>query len=68
MEFIESYITDQEGKVKAVILKYDTYKKIEELLLDIGLAKSMEEIMDEEEIDLKEAISFYERLKNENQI
>ena len=35
----------------------------EELLLDIGLAKSMEEIMDEEEIDLKEAISFYEKLK-----
>ena len=50
------------------ILNFQKYKKIEELLLDIGLAKSMEEIMDEEEIDLKEAISFYERLKNENQI
>ena len=44
-------------------MNFQKYKKIEELLLDIGLAKSMEEIMDEEEIDLKEAISFYEKLK-----
>jgi len=45
------------------ILSFQKYKKIEELLLDIGLAKSMEEIIDEEEMDLKEAISFYEKLK-----
>ena len=45
------------------ILNFQKYKRTEELLLDIGLAKSMEEIMDEEEIDLKEAISFYEKLK-----
>jgi len=44
-------------------LNFQKYKKIEELLLDIGLAKSMEEIIDEEEMDLKEAISFYEKLK-----
>ena len=44
-------------------MNFQKYKKIEELLLDIGLAKSMEEIIDEEEMDLKEAISFYEKLK-----
>ena len=44
-------------------MSFQKYKKIEELLLDIGLAKSMEEIIDEEEMDLKEAISFYEKLK-----
>jgi len=49
-------------------LSSQKYKITEELLLDVGLAKSMEEIIDEEEIDLKEAISFYEKLKNENQI
>ena len=50
------------------ILNFQKYKKIEELLLDIGLAKFMEEIIDEEEMDLEEAICFYEKLKNENQI
>ena len=50
------------------ILSFQKYKKIEELLLDIGLAKFMEEIIDEEEMDLEEAICFYEKLKNENQI
>jgi len=55
MELVESYITDDRGKVKSVILNYQRYKKFEEMLLDAGLAKAMEEAKDDEEVDLQEA-------------
>jgi hypothetical protein len=55
MELVESYITDEKGKIKSVILNYQTYKKFEELLLDAGLAKAMEEVKYDDELDLQEA-------------
>ena len=55
MELVESYITDDRGKIKSVILNYQKYKKFEEMLLDVGLAKAMEEVKDDEEVDLQEA-------------
>jgi len=55
MEIIDSYITDEKGNIKSVILDYRLYKKLEELILDSGLAKAMEEVSDDEEFDLDEA-------------
>jgi hypothetical protein len=49
------YITDQKGHIKSVILDYTTYKKIEEILLDYGLAKAMDEAAEEDEVDLETA-------------
>ena len=51
MNIVQSYITDEKGNIKGVILYYKTFKKIE----DYGLLKTMEEVEDEEEVDLETA-------------
>lgn len=55
MEIHKSYIVDETGDIKNVIIDYKSFKKIEELLLDMGLAKAMEEALDDEEVDLEQA-------------
>ncbi|MGE0083885.1 MAG: hypothetical protein AB7S75_05640 [Desulfococcaceae bacterium] len=50
----KSYITDESGKIKSVILDYQLYQKIEELLPDEGLLKAMEEVQDEETVEYEE--------------
>jgi len=55
MDIAESFITDASGSIKSVIIDYATFKKIEQILLDEGLAKAMTEIQDEEEVGLEEA-------------
>jgi len=55
MDIAESFITDASGSIKSVIINYATFKKIEQILLDEGLARAMTEIQDEEEVDLEEA-------------
>lgn len=54
MELVKDYIVDETGKVKKVVLDYDVFKKLEELMLDLGLAKAMEEVSDDEELSLEE--------------
>lgn len=54
MNITKSYITDESGKIKSVILDYQFYQKIEELLLDEVLLKAMEEIQDEETVEYKD--------------
>jgi len=54
MNIAKSYITDESGKIKSVILDYQLYQKIEELLLDDGLLKAMEEMQDEETVGYEE--------------
>ncbi len=54
MNIAKSYITDESGKIKSVILDYQLYQKIEELLLDEGLLKAMEEVRDEETVEYEE--------------
>jgi PHD/YefM family antitoxin component YafN of YafNO toxin-antitoxin module len=55
MDLKKTYIVDDEGKPKAVIIDYDQFRKIESVLLDEGLAKRMEEIENDDEVDLDEA-------------
>lgn len=55
MILVDSFITDKDGNIKDVIMPYNTYKKIESLLLDTGLGKAMAEVSDEEDFSLDEA-------------
>jgi len=55
MEIPKSYITDENGSIKAVMIDFKTFKKIEGILADQGLAKAMMEIEEDGEIDLEEA-------------
>ncbi len=55
MDIKKSFITDKKGEIKSVIVNYKQYKKIEEILLDYGLIKAMEEVEDEENVSLEEA-------------
>ena len=55
MEIARSYITDKEGSIKSVVIDFKTFKKIENILLDQGLAKAMEEVENDEELSLDDA-------------
>ena len=39
MEIKKSYITDESGTIKNVVIDLNTFRKIEDLLLDQGLAE-----------------------------
>ena len=55
MEIPKEYIVDEQGNVTKVVVDYELFKKIEDLILDIGLAKAMEEVEDDEELSIDEA-------------
>jgi hypothetical protein len=55
MDIVKSYLVDEAGNIKNVVVDYQTFRKIEEALLDVGLGKAMEEVADDEEIDLETA-------------
>ncbi len=55
MDINKSFIVNDDGEIQSVILDYKSYKKIEELLLDHGLMKAMEEVAEDEKVNLEEA-------------
>ena len=55
MEIKKSYITDESGTIKNVVIDFNTFRKIENLILDQGLAKAMGEVQDDVEYDIEEA-------------
>ena len=55
MELAKEYITNKDGTIKSVVVDYAVFLQIEEVLLDDGLAKAMEEIEDDEVLSLNEA-------------
>jgi hypothetical protein len=55
MEISKSYITDESGAIKSVVIDFQTFKKIEELLLDHALGKAMDEVANDVEYELEEA-------------
>lgn len=48
------FIVDEEGNVKSVVMDIEDYRKIEEFLLDEGLAIAMKESANDEEVDVEE--------------
>ncbi|MCH7497655.1 MAG: antitoxin [Candidatus Marinimicrobia bacterium] len=55
MDLVKSFIVDDQGKIESVVLDYREFKKIEAMILDFGLAKAMDEAVEDEEMDLEEA-------------
>ena len=55
MEIPKSFITDEDGSIKSVVIDYATFQRIEEALLDKGLAQAMLEVEAEESVSLKDA-------------
>lgn len=55
MEMVKSFIVDKKGEIQSVVLDYKSFQKIEEVLLDYGLSRAMEEVEDDEEFNLEEA-------------
>ena len=55
MEIAKSFITDEEGAIKSIVIDFDTYKRIEEVLLDQGLAKAMDEVEQDNVLSPEEA-------------
>ena len=49
-------MVDSAGNIQSVILDYEQFKKVEEILLDYGIAKAMNEVADDDEISLEEAV------------
>lgn len=49
------FVMDRQGNIKSVILDYQTFQTLEEVLLDYGLGKAMEEAENDEEVNLEEA-------------
>ena len=43
MGLAKSFIVDEQGNIESVVLDYDNFKRIESIMLDLGLAKAMEE-------------------------
>lgn len=57
------YIVNERAKKVAVQLDIKTYEKMERLLEDYVLADKIKENKEEDRLELKEAKSFYMRLK-----
>ncbi len=54
MEIAKSYITDEKGSIKSVVIDFEVFKTIEEALLDQGLGEAMKEVKDDPEISSEE--------------
>ena len=64
MNIAKSYITDEAGTIKSVILDYKLYKKIEEVFCNMGFIKAMEQSEDKEDVSY-EALLITEEQKAE---
>ena len=49
----------EDGKPVGVIINIETFQKMESIIEDHGLAYLMDEVLDDEELDLDEAIKSY---------
>lgn len=50
-----NFVMDPHGKITGVIMNYMTFQQLEDLLLDYGLGKAMEEVADDDALDLATA-------------
>ncbi len=59
------FVVDEEGKPIAVQIDLETFKKIEEILEDYGLAKEIQAVEDEESLDITAARERYKQILKE---
>ena len=61
----KNFIIDEKNEEPvAVIIPFNEFKKIEEILENYGLAKLIEDVDNEDTLTYEEAINYYESLKN----
>ena len=53
MKITKSYITDEDGSIKSVVIDFETFKRLENILQDEGLAKAMDEVESDDEFSLE---------------
>ncbi|MBU2444050.1 MAG: antitoxin [Bacteroidetes bacterium] len=56
MTIEKKIVVDENGRPTSVMIDYELFQKLEVILLDIGLAKAMEEADNDEELDLESAL------------
>ena len=61
----QQYIITAGGERIGVVLDIETFRKIEEILEDCGLARYMEEVEGEEVLSLNEARQYYAQMSKE---
>ena len=59
----KKYIIDKDNNPVAVQVDIDTFRKIEQVLEDYGLAEIMEQNESHDELSIEEAKEFYRKLK-----
>ena len=59
MELTKSFVVDDAGNVKSVILDYEQFKKVEEILLDYGITKAMDDTVNDIEISSEDAVKVF---------
>ena len=53
MKIAKSYITYEDASIKSLVMDFETFKRLENILLDGGLAKAMDEVESEDEFSLE---------------
>ena len=61
----KEYIITDDNQKKAVLIDIETFKIIEEILEDYGLAKYMKEVEEEEPLSIENAKKYYRNLKKD---
>jgi PHD/YefM family antitoxin component YafN of YafNO toxin-antitoxin module len=59
----KEYVVTDDNKKRAVLIDIDTFRIMEEIIENYGLAKYMEEVKKEENLSLNEAKEYYSSLK-----
>jgi hypothetical protein len=59
----KKYLTDENNEVIAVQLDIATFRKIEQILKDLALGKLIEENDEQDNLNLNEALDYYNKLK-----
>lgn len=64
LEIHKNYVLDKNQQPIAVQIPISEFERIEEILQDLGLAKLMEEALDDERLSKNEALRYYQFIKS----
>ncbi|MBD2088545.1 hypothetical protein H6F67_01510 [Microcoleus sp. FACHB-1515] len=59
--FVQELVTDMDGQVRKVILRFEDYQRLLEALEDEGLYRAMQEVAQEQPLSLEEALDAIDR-------
>lgn len=59
--FVQELVTDADGQVRKVVLRYENYQQLLEMVEEEGLYRAMQEVEQEQPLSLKEALKELER-------